>query len=442
MASIRETYLSRTSRSRNEQPRFTHTMPGGDTRSVARYEPYPIVLVSGDGAVIRDLDGNEYLDVLNNYTCLIHGHGHPAISSAIREAIPAGIVFPAPHLSQAALASHLIERLPAVDLVRFTSSGSEAATLAFRLARHVTGRGQVIVFDGGFHGTGEPFADRAQQVIQLPYNDVAALRQAVDSNVAAVFVEPFLGSAGVIGAQLRFLRAIQDLTRQTGALFVLDEIQALRNHYHGTHAALGLDPDLVLLGKIIGGGLPVGAVGGRAEILGRLSSNAPSPLPHSGTFNGNVLSMVAGLASMQLLTEDQIASLDARAAHVQAELPRLARDAGLGVTVTRAGSILNVHFLEREPTRYADVQHEDRRAGQMLHLALLNRGVFAAPRGMLNLSTVLTDADVAAILDAYADAFRAISAEREPASSNGAHAAGDEGTSARAALTEASGQRM
>jgi len=414
LASVEETFSRRTAMSKAEHARLAASLPGGETRSVAGYAPYPVVLLRGAGNTVRDLDGNEYLDLLNNYTSLVHGHSHPRITAAVAAALPGGTVFPAPHPAQGRLAGLLAGRLPAVDLTRFTNSGSEAAVLAARLARHVTGRDRIVHFTGGYHGTGERFADAWPTVIRLPYNDTAALRAAVDESVGAVFAEPFLGSGGVVPAREDFLRAAQESARGAGALFVLDEVQGLRNHYHGTHAALGLSPDLILMGKIIGGGLPVGAVGGRADLIAQLATSAPRQLPHSGTFNGNVLSMAAGTVSMELLTAAQIARLNAMAARLAEEITRAGKLAGLEVTVTRAGSIMHVHFLAAAPADHESAERADRRPGALLHLALLNHGVYAAPRGMLNLSTALADADIDRAAQAYERALAAVAREWKP----------------------------
>jgi len=414
LASVEAAFTSRTRRSKAEYERLAASLPGGETRSVAGYEPYPVVLVHGTGNTVRDLDDNEYLDLLNNYTSLVHGHSHPRITAAVAAALPGGTVFPAPHPAQGQLAGLLADRLPAVELTRFTNSGSEASVLAARLARHVTGRDRIVHFTGGYHGTGERFADPWPTVIRVPYNDAAALRAAVDETVGAVFAEPFLGSGGVVPAREDFLHAVQESARGAGALFVLDEVQGLRNHYRGTHAALGLSPDLILMGKIIGGGLPVGAVGGRAELIGQLATSAPRRLAHSGTFNGNVLSMVAGAVSMELLTAQEIARMDRMAARLADEITRAGKLAGLEVTVTRAGSIMHVHFLGAAPADYEGAERADPRPGALLHLALLTHGVYAAPRGMLNLSTALADADIDRAATAYERALADVAREWRP----------------------------
>jgi glutamate-1-semialdehyde 2,1-aminomutase len=411
MISVLDRYVHRTRASQAHHARLLASLPGGETRSIAGYDPYPVVLMAGSGGGVRDLDGNEYLDLLNNYTSLVHGHGHPEIIGAVRSALPEGTVFPAPHPAQGRLAEQLVARFPAVDLVRFTNSGSEAAVLAARLARHVTGRERIVLFEGGYHGTGERFADPSSTVTLVSYNDVAAARGAIDDSVSAVFAEPFLGSGGVVPAREDFLHATQRAAADAGALFVLDEVQALRNHYNGTHAALGLSPDLVLMGKIIGGGLPAGAVGGREDLLRCMARTAAHPLPHSGTFNGNVLSMVAGKVAMELLTADAITRLDRMAERLQADISRAGKSAGLEVTVTRAGSIMHVHFLAAPPASYREAARSDRRATALLHLALLNHGLYTAPRGMLNLSTALSDADIDTAAEAYEKAFTAVAHE-------------------------------
>jgi glutamate-1-semialdehyde 2,1-aminomutase len=415
LASVEETFTRRTSKSRASRAKIAASLPGGETRSVAGYDPYPVVLIAGAGSKVRDLDDNEYLDLLNNYSSLVHGHSHPQITAAVIDALPRGTVFPAPHPAQGRLAERLAARLPAVELTRFTNSGSEAAVLAARLARHVTGRDRIAAFTGGYHGTGERFADPWDTVIRLPYNDIAAVRAAVDGSVGAVFAEPFLGSGGVVPAREDFLHAVQESARAAGALFILDEIQGLRNYYHGTHAEFGLSPDLILMGKIIGGGLPVGAVGGRADLLEQLSNSAPRQLAHSGTFNGNVLSMVAGDVSLELLTAEAVAGLDRMAARLQDGIARAGKQAGLDVTVTRAGSIMHVHFLGDPPPDYEAAERADRRPAALLHLALLNHGVYTAPRGMLNLSTAVSDADIDAAAEAYERAFAAVATEWAPA---------------------------
>jgi glutamate-1-semialdehyde 2,1-aminomutase len=371
---IRE-YEARTPRSRELFASFRRHLPGGETRTLTYYEPYPVVIARGEGAILVDVDGNEYIDVLNNYTSLVHGHAFPPIVAAIAEAARDGVAYPAPHRRQLRWAELLTGRYPAVELVRFTNSGTEAAILAARVARRVTGRSRLVLFEGAYHGTGPEFAGEGGDVLRVPYGEVPSL----DDTIAAVVVEPFLGSGGVIEGGGDFLRALRDAARRAGAAFVLDEVQSLRNAFHGVHAELGLEPDLILMGKIIGGGIPVGAVGGSAEVLGVTAADRPDPLGHSGTFNGNPLAAAAGVACLEALDEDAIARLNARAADLEARL------AAAGAVVRRSGSIMQV----------------DSPNPAELHLALLVEDVYAAPRGMLNLSTAMTDEQLEAVAGAY-----------------------------------------
>jgi glutamate-1-semialdehyde 2,1-aminomutase len=226
--------------------------------------------------------------------------------------------------------------------------------------------------------------------------------------VAAVFLEPFLGSAGVIPGGEAFLKAAEKATHRAGALFVLDEIQGLRTAYAGTHGSLGLRPDLVLLGKIIGGGVPIGAVGGRADVMGAVRAGASRRVAHSGTFNGNVMAMAAGRVALGLLDADAIELMNGRAERVATAIQSAALSNELPVSVTHVGSILHVHFLAEAPSTAAAARQGSEALTQALHLNLLTEGVYAAPRGMLNLSTVLTDVDVEKIIQAYAASLVAL----------------------------------
>ena len=372
-------YEARTPRSRELFERFRAHLPGGETRTLTYYEPYPVVIDRGRGAILFDVDGNEYVDVLNNYTALVHGHAFPPVVAAIAEAASDGVAFPAPHPRQLRWAELLTERYPAVELVRFTNSGTEAAILAARVARRVTGRSRLALFEGAYHGTGPEFSGEGGDVVRAPYGELPRL----DDSVAAVFVEPFLGSGGVIEGSREWLRELRDEARRAGAVFVLDEVQSLRNAFHGVHAELGLAPDLILMGKIVGGGIPVGAVGGSREMLGATAADRPGSLAHSGTFNGNPLAAAAGLACLEALDEEAIATLNRRAAELAGRIE------SAGVVVRRCGSIM----------------HVDSPDPAALHLALLVEGVYAAPRGMLNLSTAIGDDQLETVAAAYESAL-------------------------------------
>lgn len=404
LAEVRAEYAERHPESKRLFDRLRRVLPGGETRSVTYYEPFPVGISGGAGCYITDVDGRRYVDLLNNYTALVHGHAFGPIVEAIERAAALGSVFPAPHERLAELAERMLERFNAIDLVRFTNSGSEAAELALRIARHVTGRRKIVAFVGGYHGSAEAFADPSPSVSRVEYNDTDGVRGALDRDTAAVFVEPFLGSGGVVVARPGFLDAVGRAAHAVGALFVLDEVQAARTAYNGMEGMLAEQPDLVLFGKIIGGGLPVGAVGGRHSIMVETAADRGS-VKHSGTFNGNPVTSAAGVASLDALTEAAITDMNARAARLADKIERVGGDNGIPVVVTRAGSILHVHFAENPPDNAGDVTREDDALVSALHLLLLRFGVYAAPRGMLNLSTVLSDADLQTVEKAYTAAF-------------------------------------
>ena len=406
-ATVRE-YMARTPKSRVYYERFRLCLPGGETRSVTQYDPYPIVVAEGHGPLIYDVDGNEYLDVLNNYTALVHGHGFGPITEAVRPTLSSGTVFPAPHVALLELAEMLIKRYQRAERVRFTNSGTEANLLALRIARTATGRERIVMFEGGYHGSAPEFIDRSAHTVRVPYNDAERACAAIDASVAAVFVEPFLGSGGVIPGDREFLHAVADRARAVGTLLVLDEVQSLRNAFHGMNTELTLVPDLLVMGKVIGGGFPVGAVGGREWLMNLTAARSGGRLSHSGTFNGNVVTTSAGAACLRALDEPAISRLNTRAASLADEIAFSARRVGVPATVTRAGSILHVHLVGGTPSLAEAIGTESQADVARLHLALLLEGVYAAPRGMLNLSTALDQSQIALVVTAYENAFSRI----------------------------------
>jgi glutamate-1-semialdehyde 2,1-aminomutase len=378
-------------------------LPGGETRSVTYYAPFPSVIDSAAGSRLVDVDGNEYLDVLNNYTSLIHGNSFGPISERIRALLSAGVAFASIHREQIGLAERICSRLESAELVRFTNSGSEASALAARIARHTTGRRQIVMAEGGYHGSVPPFVAGEPDVIRVPYNDVQALKSAVTDQTAAVFLEPFLGAGGVIPGSDEFLRAAQEAAWAKGALFVLDEVQSLRNALGGAQGELGLSPDLTVLGKVIGGGFPIGALCGRAAIMATTSPFTPDRLEHAGTFNGHLAAVAAGSISLDYLNGLAIERLNAQAANLAASITAGAQQHGVAVAVSRAGSILNVHPVTA-PSQAADSGHFPA-FRKSLHLCLLMEGIYSATRGMINLSTALTTEDIEEISKGYQRAF-------------------------------------
>lgn len=409
-------YRERTPRSAALAERAARSLPGGDTRAVTFHPPYPLAFASGAGPRLTDVDGNVYLDLLGNYTSLVHGSAYPPIVAAVRAQLERGTAWAARHEPQVELAELLCERVASIERVRFTNSGTEAAMQALQLARAATGRPGILMARGGYHGSHEATEQgthhdepRRQPIAAGPthladFGDAEGFRQALAAHggeVAAVFLEPVLGSGGIREAPHGFLVEVAAAARAAGALLVCDEVIAFRLDTGGTQALHGVTPDLTLLGKLIGGGFPVGAVGGREDLLA-LTDPVSGVLPLSGTFNGNPVTATAGAVSVRELTADRIATMAAQARRLEADLRQAAADAGLPLEVTRAGSLLNLWFGPPAPGRH---DRPDAAAVAAFHLAATVHGVHLAPRGMLVLSTVLTDADLAEATERLAAAL-------------------------------------
>lgn len=404
-------YGFETRRSQELAERLRHVLPGGDTRTGTFYAPFPLAIARGSGYRIWDVDGNEFIDCLNNFTSLVHGNAAPAIVEALRQQAELGTAFGAPNELQAEVAERIRDRIASVEHVRFTNSGSEAVMLAIRAARAFTGRSELVKAHGGYHGFWEQLPmtfgspgipdEVAGLVHEVDYNDVAGLETVMAEHgerVAALIFEPVMTAGGVIEGTAEFLSAGRRLADEKGALLVLDEIVTLRLDRCGYQAVVGVEPDLTTLGKVIGGGLPVGAVGGRADVLAVFDPRRAGHIVHSGTFNGNVMTLAAGKASLDLLTASEIARISALGDRLARRLAETIPDA----VVTSSGSL--VHF-DTGPAirRYKDTNLGSEKLARFHHAAL-EEGVFLASRGLLNLSTAMDDAVVDDVGDRLARA--------------------------------------
>jgi glutamate-1-semialdehyde 2,1-aminomutase len=402
---LSDEYRAKTPKSGELHQRLAKSLASGETREIAFYRPYAMAIASAAGPRVTDYDNNTYIDLVNNLASLVHGHRFPPVWRAVEDAFhELGSAQAGPHRYLLQFAELLVERYPAFERVRLTNSASEAAILALRIARHATGRRRMLMFEGGYHGMGSEFTDPQPEVTRIPFNDEAAVSDAVDETVAAVFVESFLGSAGVIPAEPGFLEKIQECARRAGAVFVLDETQSLRGHYAAHHGAHRLRPDLVMMGKCVGGGLPIGVLGGKSELIEIASASHDGGLRHSGTFNGNVLSSAAGHQSMLALDAKAIANLNEKAAWLADELEAEGRRLRLPMVVTRANSTLCVHFMERAPANASEALPHTELA-KWFHIAALLEGICVIRGGRLNLTTVLTDEDLASISRSLSGAF-------------------------------------
>jgi glutamate-1-semialdehyde 2,1-aminomutase len=439
--SLLRAYEQHGKRSREWILQAREALPGGDTRASAHYGPYPLFMTHGEGCRLFDLDGHSYTDFMNNFTSLIHGHGHKDVVRAIVEQAPLGTAYAAPTRSQVELAQLLIERVPGLELVRFTSSGSEATEMAVRGARAVTGRPKILKFEGGYHGSHElgeisllPNPETAGpaerphtlatdrsivassliDVVVAPFNDAdatAALVREHRSELAAVIVEPMLGGAGMIPPAPGFLAALREVTRECDVLLIFDEVITLRVAPGGMQEASGVIPDLVALGKIIGGGLPVGAFGGRRDLMEVFDPGRRDAIFHASTFSGNALTMAAGLAAMRALGPPEYARLADLGERLRRGFDGVLAELGLRGQATGFASLSQLHLGGRVANAREGLAAA-RRAGRiprLLHLGLLRRGIFPASRGMYCTSTPMGEAEVDGAIAALRDALTELS---------------------------------
>ena len=416
MGSIEQTYIDRTPSSAAMGPRARRVMPAGETRAAGYHTPYPLTLASAHGHTLTDIDGNDYLDLSNNFTSLAHGHAYPPIVDAVSRVIGAGTAWPARNNTQIELAELICSRVASIDLVRFCNSGSEANMLALHVARTHTGRHKVLMAKFGYHGSHEVFeagffGNEGEKywphTIVAPWGDAAAFETVLEEqgdDIAAVFLEAAMGSSGLVGAPTEFFQRIIDATHRAGAVFVLDEVITLRMSEGGHQANLGITPDLTTLGKVIGGGFPVGAVGGRADLMNLLDPSR-GKIFHSGTFNGNPVTTAAGIPSLGHLTAERIAAMGVQAERLDRALAAGAAAAGLPYSSRRIGSLINIYFTPEAPP--ANLLRSDADIMRSVHLAGMNHGLYFASRGLLVLSTVLSDA----VLDEAGERFGAAFAD-------------------------------
>lgn len=428
---IIETYLKRTPVSKEHDLKAKGALPGGDTRWSTYYMPYPIYMDRGQGCRLVDVDGNTYIDVQNNYTALVHGHRHPEIMKAVEKYLAKDILFGAPSESQYLLADLVTRRLPGVDLLRFTNSGTEAAMMAMRTARAFMKRDIIIKMDGGYHGSHDlaevnispdprrsnPPEARVETdgvpgcvldaVRVARFNDTGSvesvLKQYAD-RTAAIVVEPVMNSAGIIPATVEFLRDLRTLADRYGVLLIFDEIVTFRLHEQGLQGKYGVVPDLTALGKLIGGGFAMGAFGGRKDIMSSFDPAAADGFHHSGTFNGHNLMAAAGAAAVRMLDQAAIDRIDRLGERLVTGLQRVTARYGIREAITRAGSLLYLHWTDAPIREAADVPAWKKKAGEfprLLHLELLNRGVFTANRGLMNISTAMDEEGIDSVVEAF-----------------------------------------
>mgnify|MGYP001327336799 CR=1 FL=1 len=386
--------------------RAQKVMPGGVSSPVRAFRAVggePIFIDKAQGSRLFDVDGKEYIDFVGSWGPMILGHAHPEVLKLIHEAVDKGTSFGAPNQYELQLAEMVTSLVPSVDVVRFVNSGTEATMSAVRLARAVTSRDLVVKFDGCYHGhadfflvaagsgamtLGQPDSlgvpnQIASLTVSLPYNDiehVTTFFQERGNEIAAVIVEPVAGNMGVVLPKQDFLAKLRELTSKYGSLLIFDEvITGFRLSLGGAQQLLDIKPDITTLGKIIGGGLPVGAYGGTAEIMNMLAPNGP--VYQAGTLSGNPIAMAAGYKTIHILQQDEgvYERLDYMGSYLEKGLQDAAKDAGVGVTINRAGSMLTIFFSSYPVSNYQDAKRSDTTMFAKFHSNMLAQGIYLPP---------------------------------------------------------------
>lgn len=425
-----ERYLELTARSRAAWEESKKYLPGGDSRNSIFWEPYPVFLERAAGAHVVDVDGVDRLDFIGTMTTLILGHSPQPVVDAVRQQLERGVVYNAPNRHQIRLAEILCRRVPSFELVRFTNSGTEATMNTIRAARAITGKSLIAKMEGGYHGTHdivsvsvrvdptkagerskpdslaatEGLADGIlDSVVVMPFNETGAARQVLEEHkqdLAAVIVEPILGSVGMLPGATEFLTMLRDFTRANGIILIFDEVISFRVAPGGAQETYGITPDMTSLGKIIGGGFSVGAFGGRKDIMELYDPTEGPRVAHAGTFNANPATMLAGAVTMDQLTPEVYRRLTEVTEYLRQGIRSVGEELEVPVQVTGLGSLFGIHFTNEAIVGYRDIAAEDSDFRHQVFLGLMNDGILMAPNLVGAISTVLGKPEVDSFVSA------------------------------------------
>ena len=433
-------YLESDSRSKQLYERGLKVMPGGNSRHTVVMDPYPVYAVSGQGCRVTDAEGETRIDFVNNYTSLIRGHADPVVTRAVAEVIQNGTAFSLPTETDIRLAELLVDRIPYIEQIRFCNSGSEGVLLSLRAARAFTGRGKIAKFEGCYHGIydyaqasdssrpnnwGDPDKPAttlevsmspsvADDVVTLPYNRPDVCERLIEQNkgeLAAVLVDPLPAALGLVAPAEGFLRFLREITAAHGILMVADEVLSFRIHYHGACHLHGVEPDLVALGKIIGGGFPVGAVAGKAEVMSVFDHRLTEKVHHGGTYNANPVTMVAGYETMRQMTRDEYDHLAQLGDYIRTQLSDMLTRRDLPHQINGEGSLFSVLLSSDPATDFRDVaaiRAFRPELGKLVH-EMLARGILLGARGLFGaLSTPMSKSEMDAFVTALDDSLEAL----------------------------------
>ena len=427
-------YLETTPKSRAVWEEACHYLPDGDSRNSIFWKPYPIFTESARGAVVTDADGVERLDFINTMTTMILGHGPAPVLEAVHQQLDIGLAYNSPNRHQVDLARILCDRVPSFQQVRFTNSGTEATLNTIRAARAFTGRSKFAKVEGGYHGThdavmvslridpttgGEYDNPKSvpssaglapgtlEQAVIIPFNDVPVARNILETHreeLAAVIVEPVMGSVGMLPADPEYLQMLRDFADDNGSLLIFDEVISFRVAPGGSQEYYGVTPDLTSLGKIIGGGFPVGAFGGRSDIMALYSPINGPVVAHAGTFNANPVTMAAGVATMTELTPNVYRRLAELAEMLRVGVRNICAELEQPVVVTGIGSLFGIHFTDQPIRNYRDIAACDKALSERVFIGMLNEGFLMASNLVGAMSMALGEVEV----DAFVRALRRV----------------------------------
>jgi glutamate-1-semialdehyde 2,1-aminomutase len=429
------TYSSANPKSSELHETATQFMPGGDTRNSIFWDPFPLYITDGVGTVITDADGNKRTDFVNNMTTLILGHRPAEVTKALAEQINHGVSFPAPHPSVVRWAELMCERVPSLDKVRFVNTGTEATLNAIRAARAFTGKQKLVKCEGAYHGNHDaiqisvvPPLDKAgdadspnavkafpgisetveDDIFITPFNDIETAERVIRENadeLAAVIVEPVNGQCGMVAGKPEFLEGLRRITDELGIVLIFDEVIAFRIAHGGAQDYYGITPDLTCFGKVVGGGMPVGAFGGREDIMSMWDPTGGSAtVQHAGTFNGNPMTAAAGIATLEALTPDKYEYLDTLGESLRTKLRALFAELEVPMGVTGVASLFALQFTSTEVVDYRTFATNDKTMLQTMFIGLLNEGFLMSNRCAGNVSMAHTEDDV----DAFVTAVRTV----------------------------------
>lgn len=414
-------------------------MPGGNTRTTVYRQPHQVYAARGEGCRIVDVDGNVRIDANGNFTSLIHGYGHRGIMQAAARQLELGTCYGMATESEILLSEMLCERLPSVERLRYTNSGTEAVMNAIKAARAFTERPKIAKCEGAYHGTydtaetsqdanpsnwGE--ADEPQSVptakgtprgvlddvVVIPFNNVEAserILRASGNSLAGVLVDVMPNRAGLVPASEAFLTMLRRVTRDLGAVLILDEVITFRLGFKGAQGRFGVDPDLTTLGKVIGGGFPVGAIGGKADVMSVFDPSKGAPaLPHGGTFSANPMSMMAGVATLADLQPEEFERLDRLGARFDSQIKDCFAMNGAEAQVTGLGSLRRVHLTSTPLTDYRSTfsAADGAKRVSALARALFDEGVIIGGNGLMAFSTAMVEADIDEIVKTFDRALK------------------------------------